>query len=290
MILKKIIFILPLTYILNSSVLNGQFYSCYYFKSEVATFYYHGGEYDTAYHKFNKLLLSNRILTRSDFFKLALIKKSLKIKGYKIDLENYLRSGGELKYILQNDSFKNDENINNDLIDYKVIVDSIQNTDSSNIKLIKFIELLDASITISNYVRNNNKIELYSIVDSLSFVILSDFLMDKDFMNKLKPTPSIINKSNELMAFLIHANYYSKPMSDSIAIICNELLEKNIIRPKDYWYIHYRRLEVLDKGKSRTFEKGTKEEIENFRIKIGMLLDEPILINTKIEGNLNCKY
>ena len=79
-------------------------------------------------------------------------------------------------------------------------------------------------------------------------------------------------------------------MSDSIAIICKKLLEKNILRPKDYWYIHYRRLEVLDKGKSRAFEKGTKEEIDDFRIKIGMLLDEPFLINTKIEDNLNCKF
>ncbi len=252
----------------------GQFSPCYYFKSEIAGYYYSSLDFSTAFRYLDELSREYPSLTRSDYFKLAICKSRLDRIDFKDDLKNYLRAGGEMKGILNNYEFHVYPDFIKDSTDYIAIIDSIQNIENKDKRLHDFLEQLESCVNISNYVRNNNMTDLYRIVDSTSFLVLKTFLLDENFMNNLKPTPLLNNKGTKLLAFLIHAGYYSKEMSDINTSICLSLLEKNIIRPKDYWYIHYRRLEVLDQGKSKIFEKGNEEEIKDFRLKIGMFLED----------------
>jgi len=281
------LFSLIVVYNLISNFGFSQFNSCYYFKSEIAGYYYKKNINDSSYYYLQQLSNENKILTRGDYFKMAAVKSRLNISNYKDDLKNYLRYGGELKYILNNkDLLKNITS--EDSINFVEITDSIISSELNNIKLNNFLKTLEICTELSNLVRNENKKDLYFIVDSISYVCLVEYLLNEKFMENLNPSPKLNSKLTQLLAFLMHASYYSSDMSNVISSICFKLLSKNILRPVDYWNVHYRRLEVLDKGKVKEFEKGNKEDIKKFRLSIGMLLDESININLSLLNTFEC--
>jgi hypothetical protein len=172
-----------------------------------------------------------------------------------------------IKYGLLNSDYTSNKYLkdkNGNFIFDKNKIDSIYYYLHANInadnKCTSFKELLHSSIIMSNYIRNtSNDQKIYSLIDSLSYIVLRKYLIDTVFTNN---TLCLCLDNNDLrldiVALLIHLNYYNENQSIEIEKLSMNFMKNGIIEPKIYAYIIDRRLDLILKKKQKYGEHFIK--------------------------------